>query len=469
MSESRENRWLLWLVAIGFFMQTLDSTIVNTALPSMAINMGESPLRMQSVVISYMLTVALLMPASGWLADRFGTRRVYLAAIILFTLGSLACAQSQSLWQLVVARVIQGIGGAMLLPIGRLAVLRAFPRAQFLAAMSFVTIPGLVGPLIGPTLGGWLVVYASWHWIFLINIPIGIVGAIATARFMPAFFGAERQRFDIHGYLLLAFAMVTISVSLDGLAELGLKTVVVTLLLVAGLAAICVYVLHAGRSERPLFSLSLFHVRTYTIGVWGNLFARIGAGAVPFLIPLMLQISLGFSPLEAGLMMLPTAIAGLAAKSWVSPLIRRFGYRQVLVVNTFLTGLMIMSFALFSPQEPLWLRIVQLAVFGAVNSIQFTAMNTLALKDLETSQASEGNGLLSMIMQLSMSLGVAAAGAMLGAFSDYFGRAEAGTALQAFQVTFACVGVITAISAWIFWQLDPNDRECSEAGPTELE
>ncbi|HEY6894376.1 MAG TPA: MFS transporter, partial [Rhodanobacteraceae bacterium] len=216
------NNPLLWLVALGVFMQMLDSTIVNTALPSMAAGLGESPLRMQSVVIAYALTMAMLIPASGWLADRLGTRRVFFAAITLFTFGSLLCAYSHTLGQLVGSRVVQGVGGAMLLPVGRLAVLRSFPRGEFLRAMSFVTLPGLIGPLIGPTLGGWLVEIASWHWIFLINLPVGIIAGTATLLLMPDA-KSEVARFDIVGYLMLSFSMVAISLSLDGLSELGLR------------------------------------------------------------------------------------------------------------------------------------------------------------------------------------------------------------------------------------------------------
>src|SRR3982751_2979143 len=236
-AEEKSLRMLLWLVAIGFFMQTLDATIVNTTLPAMARSFGESPLRMQSVVVAYSLTMAMLIPASGWIADRFGTRRVYVGAIVLFVLGSVACALSGNLMQLVAARVVQGMGGAMLLPVGRLAVLRAFPRERFLQAMSFIAIPGLVGPLIGPTLGGWLAQAASWHWIFLINVPVGVIGVLATLRFMPAPVPVAVGRFDLAGYLMLAFGMAAVSLALDGLSGLGLRQASVLFLMIFGLAS----------------------------------------------------------------------------------------------------------------------------------------------------------------------------------------------------------------------------------------
>jgi EmrB/QacA subfamily drug resistance transporter len=449
---------LLWLVAIGFFMQTLDSTIVNTALPSMARSLNESPLRMQSVVIAYALTMAILIPASGWIADRIGVRRAYFGAILVFVIGSLACALSSSMTQLIVARVVQGAGGALLLPVGRLAVLRAFPREQFLKAMSFVAIPDLIGPLIGPTLGGWLSEEVSWHWIFLINIPIGFIGALATLRYMPRDAKQERTRFDATGYLLIAVGMASISISLEGLGELGLHRAFVVLLLVFGLANLAAYWLHAARTPAPLFSPELFQVRTYAVGLIGNLFARLGTATMPFLVPLLLQVSLGFSPLQAGLTMIPVTMAALSMKRAVTPLIARFGYRNVLVTNTVLVGAMIASFSLTTPEQPVWVRVVQLFFLGAVNSLQFTAMNTVALKDLDARSASSGNGLLSVVQMLSMSLGVAAAAALLTTFNGILPDPGHAQALRAFQATFLSIGIMTCASAWIFWQLSPEIR-----------
>lgn len=455
---------LLWLVAVGFFMQTLDSTIVNTALPSMARDLGESPLRMQSVVIAYALTMAILIPASGWIADRLGVRLAYFIAIVVFVLGSLGCALSSSMRELVLARIVQGAGGALLLPVGRLAVLRAFPKDEFLSAMSFVAIPGLIGPLIGPTLGGWLSEAISWHWIFLINLPIGALGALATWRYMPKDAEHRGGRFDMTGYLLIAVGMAAISVSLEGLGELGMQRAIVLVLLVFGLASLCAYWLHAARAPRPLFSPALFRIRTYSIGLLGNLFARLGIASMPFLVPLVLQVSLGFSPLEAGLTMLPITLAALAMKRFVTLLIERFGYRTVLVTNTVLVGTMIASFALVTPEQPVWLRALQLFALGAVNSLQFTAMNTVALKDLERELASSGNSLLSVVQMLAMSLGVAAGAALLATFSGTLG-----TALRAFQASFLFIGIMTCASAWIFWQLSPDIRSTTtEEEPVEI-
>ncbi len=459
VSVNARHRPLLWLAAMGFFMQALDSTIVNTALPAMAASLGESPLRMQSVIIAYVLTMAIVIPASGWLADRFGTRKVFFSAILLFTIGSVLCASASGLHMLVIARIIQGVGGAMLLPVGRLALLRALPREEFLPAISFITVPGLIGPLIGPTLGGWLVQQLSWHWIFLINVPIGIIGGIATLRYMPDLFG-ERHPFDVTGYLFLTVGMVALSMALDGLSELGLPHTMILVLLVFGLISLTTYWLHAGRKGADaLFSLKLFTVTSYRIGILGNLFARIGSSSMPFLLPLLLQVCLGHSPAEAGMMMIPISLAAMLAKPATTRIIGRFGYRQVLLVNTVLVGISIMSFALTTTAEPAWLRILHMGLFGFVNSMQFTCMNTLTLKDLDSSLASSGNGLLSMIMMLAMSLGVASAGAVLSGFSEIMSH---GNPLPAFHSTFIMVGLITAASAWIFSQL-PFD----EPVPTE--
>ncbi|WP_322107232.1 multidrug transporter subunit MdtD [Paraburkholderia sp. J41] len=460
--SERKLTVMLWLVATGFFMQTLDSTIVNTALPAMAQSLGELPLRMQSVVIAYSLTMAVMIPVSGWLADKLGTRRVFLGAILVFTVGSLLCASAHTLNQLVLSRVAQGVGGAMLLPVGRLAVLRTFPAERYLPALSFVAIPGLIGPLIGPTLGGWLVQIASWHWIFLINVPVGVAGCVATFIFMPDSRNPDTPRFDLPGYLLLVTGMVTISFALDGRSELGINEATVLVLLIVSLAAFVAYGLHAVRTPKPIFSLDLFKIHTFSVGLLGNLFARIGSGAMPYLIPLLLQVALGYTPFEAGLMMLPTAAAGMFSKRLVTSLIMRYGYRSVLVSNTVLVGLMMASFSLSTPAEPLWMRIAQLALFGAVNSMQFTAMNTLTLKDLGTGGASSGNSLFSLVQMLAMSLGVTVAGALLTTFAGLIHRATEANTIPAFHATFICVGIITAASSWIFAQLSPEVRRTAK-------
>jgi EmrB/QacA subfamily drug resistance transporter len=407
--------------------------------------------------------MAVMIPVSGWLADKLGIRRVFLSAILVFTVGSLLCANAHTLTQLAVWRVVQGVGGAMLLPVGRLAVLRALPSERYLAALSFVAIPGLIGPLIGPALGGWLVKIASWHWIFLINVPVGLIGCIATFIFMPDSRNPDTPKFDMKGYLLLVFGMVAITFALDGRTEFGFAHATTLVLLLLSLACFVAYGLHAVRAPQPIFSLDLFKIHTFSVGLLGNLFARIGTGAMPYLIPLLLQVSIGYSAFQAGMMMLPVAAAGMSSKRLVTTLIMKYGYRRVLVTNTVVIGVAMASFGLTTADQPLWLRLVQLAFFGGVNSMQFTAMNTLTLKDLRTEGASSGNSLFSLVQMLAMSLGVTVGGALLATFSGLLPRVTEANSLPAFHATFLCVGIITAGTAWIFAQLSPDIRSPGES------
>jgi EmrB/QacA subfamily drug resistance transporter len=461
-------RWLPWVVAIAFFMQSLDGTILNTALPAMARDLAENPLRMQSVVIAYMLTVALLIPGSGWIADRFGTRKVFFTAILLFSLGSLACALSHTLNMLVLSRVLQGLGGALMLPVGRLVVLRAYPRSELVRILGFVTVPGLLGPLIGPTLGGWMVQYLTWHWIFLINLPVGAIGCWAIWKILPDLRGSTRVAFDFPGFLLFGAAMVLITIAMEGLGELHLPHLRVMLLLFAGMACLAAYWLRAGHIDHPLFSPTLFRTRSFAVGILGNLFARLGGGALPFLVPLLLQVALGYSPSDAGMSMIPLAAAAMVAKSLAKRLIERFGYRVILTANTVLLGLLLASLGLVTPATPYALLLVQLSLLGAVNSMQFTAMNTVTLIDLDDSSASSGNSLLSVVAQLAMSLGVACAGALLGGFATSVG-VDGTTTLEAFQLTFATIGVMTMLAAAIFAQLSNKPSGGTPRQEAEIE
>jgi EmrB/QacA subfamily drug resistance transporter len=449
-SQNNSDKILLWLVAAGFFMETLDGTIVNTALPSMAKALNESPLYMQSVIIAYALTLAVLIPVSGWLTDRFGIRRVYIGAITIFTIGSVFCAISQTLPQLVLSRVIQGMGGSMLMPVGRLAILRNFPGTKYLPAISFVAIPALIGPLVGPTLGGWLVEFASWHWIFLINLPIGLVLAIMTQKAMPQDEFEHNRSFDLVGFFQISAFMISVSFALDGMSGLNFSYGLVLLLFVFGLAALAGYVLHAQKVKSPLISPGLFKERTYSIGILGNMFARLGSSGMPFMVPLFFQLCLGYSPLQAGLSMIPLSASAIVAKRFVAPMVGRFGYRKFLMSNTIISGLTIGTFALINPGGPKWFQILHLFFFGIFNSMQFTAMNTLTLKDLDRKMASDGNALFSMVQMLAMSFSVAAAGSLLTTFLHHYNK------LDAFHGAFLSLGALTCTSAWIFAQLNKD-------------
>jgi len=450
--KARSMAGLPWIAAMAFFMQALDATILNTALPAIAQSLNRSPLAMQSAIISYTLTVAMLIPASGWLADRFGTRRVFMLAVSLFTLGSLACALSSSLGMLVIFRVVQGIGGAMMMPVARLALLRAYPRSELLPVLNFVTMPGLIGPILGPVLGGVMVTWASWHWIFLINIPIGIAGLFYARKYMPNF-TTPRRGFDMRGFFLFGLSLVLFSCGMELFGEKIVASWIALSVIVTGLLLLLAYIRHARRHPTPLIALPMFKTRTFSVGIAGNLASRLGTGCVPFLMPLMLQVGFGYPALIAGCIMAPTAMGSILAKSAVTQVLRRFGYRNTLVGITVIIGVMIAQFALQSPAMPLWMLILPLFVLGMAMSTQFTAMNTITLADLNDENASSGNSMLAVTQQLSISLGVAVSAAVLR-FDEGFENANT---VEQFHYTFITMGVVTLISASVFMLLKAKD------------
>lgn len=450
--KARSMAGLPWIAAMAFFMQALDATILNTALPAIAQSLNRSPLAMQSAIISYTLTVAMLIPASGWLADRFGTRRVFMLAVSLFTLGSLACALSSSLGMLVIFRVVQGIGGAMMMPVARLALLRAYPRSELLPVLNFVTMPGLIGPILGPVLGGVMVTWASWHWIFLINIPIGIAGLFYARKYMPNF-TTPRRGFDMRGFFLFGLSLVLFSCGMELFGEKIVASWIALSVIVTGILLLLAYIRHARRHPTPLIALPMFKTRTFSVGIAGNLASRLGTGCVPFLMPLMLQVGFGYPALIAGCIMAPTAMGSILAKSVVTQVLRRFGYRNTLVGITVIIGVMIAQFSLQSPSMALWMLILPLFVLGMAMSTQFTAMNTITLADLNDENASSGNSMLAVTQQLSISLGVAVSAAVLR-FYEGFDNANT---VEQFHYTFITMGAITLISASVFMLLKAKD------------
>lgn len=473
--SAREKRILPWLAAVGFFMQALDATILNTALPTIAADFHESPLQMQAAIISYMLTVAMLIPASGWLADRFGTRNVFVFSIVLFSLGSFFCAESTSLSQMVLARILQGVGGALLVPVGRLTILRVFPKAEFLRAMSLVVIPGLIGPLLGPLLGGLLVEHASWPWIFLINLPIGGIGCLLAFFFMPNI-REQTGAFDWKGYLFFSSGIVLLSIAIQHLSEPDSPWLKFLLFGTPGCIGLYAYFWHSQRKPHALFSRKLFRITSFRIGILGNLIARLGSGAMPFLTPLFLQVALGFNPTHAGLTMIPIALGAMSTKLLANRVVLRFGYRAILMVNTLLLGALIAGFSSVSNSTPYPLLLLYLALMGVFNSLQFTAMNTLTLSELEREEASSGNSLLSVVMQLSMSLGVAVSATL---FSWFYGshaslRGLQATSLQhaeilsAFHDTYITVGCLSMLATLIFRQLPQKTPSLASAEATPV-
>lgn len=446
---------LPWLAAIAFFMQSLDNTILNTAIPTIAESLNTTPLAMRATIVSYALTVAMLIPISGWLADRFGTKKIFIIAVSLFTLGSLFCALSNNLTLLVISRIIQGVGGAMMMPVSRLAILRAYPRNELLGILNFIAIPGLVGPVLGPLLGGWLVTYLTWHWIFLINLPIGLIGIFYAKRHMPDFIMPKRK-FDYSGFLLFSFSLVFMSVGIGLVAEELIPLYASALIIVSGFALLFLYVVHAKTDDQPLIRLSLFSSRIYSIGILGCIISRLGISCIPFLMPLMLQTGFGYTPLESGLMMAPMAVGSLTAKSVVSKILGWFGYRSTLIVVTLSLGVMIALFSLQTPDLPLWLFIVPLFFNGVLMSMQFTSLNTLTLGSLDNDHASEGNSVMAVTQQLSISFGIGISAAVYSLYSFIpLGQ----NVIDYFHYTFITMGLITFVSAVIFMLLKRHDGD----------
>lgn len=450
---TRDMLGLPMIAGASFFMQSLDSTILNTAIPAIAADLHQSPFSMQLAIIGYTLTVALLIPLSGWVADRFGTRRTYLASVAVFALGSLLCALSTTLPMLVASRVVQGVGGAVMMPISRLTLMRAYRRDDFVQAFNFISIPGLIGPILGPILGGWLVTYATWHWVFLINLPIGLVGFVYGYRIMPDF-RAPRGRFDGLGFADIGLGLLAMTAGLELAGGHASSTLGAVVLVAAGFAFLAGYVRHARRAPYPLIGLGVFKTRTFAVGIAGNVVARLGIGSIPFLVPLLLQVGLGYPADVAGLLLLPSALGSLLTKTFVLKVLYRVGYRRTLLFLTLSIGVVFALLSLQRPGWPLIVLVVPLFIQGMLMSAQFTAMNTITLGDLPPEHASDGNSLLSVTQNLSISFGVAISTAVLRVFS-----ASSGGPLPALRATFIAVGIITALAALVFILLRPHDGD----------
>lgn len=450
------------IMATSIFMQMLDSTILNTALPSIAESLNESPLNMQNAIISYVLTLALFMPASGFLADKFGTRKTFILSLVLFSLGSVFCSLSQDLTQLVVSRVIQGLGGALMTPVGKLAMIKTYKKNELVKALNYAIIPALIGPVLGPLLGGYLVDYLSWHWIFIINIPFGIAGIILGMKYMPDYHSGETH-FDLKGFLIFAAASLLLSVSLELFGNTQNITPIL-MIFILGFLLFYFYYRHAKKATNPLFPLNLFQVRTFRVGIVGNMVTRLGISSVPLLLPLMIQIAYGGSAVISGWIVAPMALTAMFGKNYVIRILNRFGYRKTLYYNTIILGILIVFLAVPGVADSLYWFVPIIALMGFFNSIQFTSMNTISIADLRNFHTSSGNSLLSVNQQLAVGFGISLGLLILNIFETQTNLIS-GEIHNAFRYTFLTIGLLTILSSNVFKRLhfaDGNNMKTVE-------
>jgi EmrB/QacA subfamily drug resistance transporter len=453
---------LIWLVSAAFFMQALDSTIVNTAVPAIADALKESPLNMRSALTSYVLTLAILIPASPWLCDRFGTRRVFGVAISTFAIGSLLCGISQTLPELVLARVLQGCGGAALMPVGRYVLVRSIDKRDFVQVMSTVATFGLLGSVLGPLLGGALVQYTSWRLIFLINVPVGIVGLWLNHREMPEYRLDTAHRFDLLGFILFAASSALLLAASEFAADQNIRWIEMGSLVALAIVFAVAYVWHSHRTAYPVADLTLLRIRSVWVSLSGNLLTRLGVSGMFLLIVLFLQVGCGWSPLMAGLMMVPQALGSICAKWFVNRMLIRFGYRRLLFANTLAVALSIALFALLGPNTPMVLIALLVFVYGGFMGMQYTVMNTLIYTDLDVKYASMASSMASTTQYLSMSFGIAMATLLMQGLLHGQGSHAY---VVAFRWTVIVLAVVTAVASRVFARLEKAPAATVPATP----
>jgi len=433
------------IVAAAMFMEQLDGTVLATALPAMAQNFHVGPLHMNVALTSYLLSLGVFIPASGWAADRFGSRTIFRTAIALFTFGSVLCAQSVSLPMLVASRVLQGLGGAMMMPVGRLVLLRTVARQDLVRAMSWVMVPGLIGPVVGPPLGGFFVTYLSWHWIFYINVPIGIVGFVLVSLFIEDVREDARKKFDWVGFLLSGVSLSCLMFGFELLSRGVVSGVQGGSVLGVGAGAWALYMWHAHRVAHPVLDVRLMRVPSFAISVWGGSFTRITAGALPFLLPMMMQLGFGLSALQSGLITFASAAGSMLMKASAAPILRRFGFRNTLIWNGVIATGFLMSTAFLRPGWPLGIMYALIFAGGFFQSLQFTAYNTVAYADIPARLASAATSFYTTFQQLTMSAGICVAAAVLAVSMRVQGHAHPG--LGDFSVAWVVVAVISLVAS----------------------
>ncbi|MER9344799.1 DHA2 family efflux MFS transporter permease subunit [Mesorhizobium sp. M0601] len=449
---ARQARRVALIVAVAFFMQLLDSTIISTSLPQMGESFGVPAVAMSIGITVYMLTMAVFVPLSGWVADRFGARNIFLVAIALFTLASLVCGISQNLAEFVAARAVQGLGSALMTPVGRILVLRNAPKSELLNATALITWPALFAPVVGPVLGGFITTYLSWHWNFFINIPLGVAGLALVARFIPGDREAGAKPLDWPGFLLTSVGLAAMLYGLERIAHPEEGVLPTVALLGTGILVGWLAVRHLQRANHPLLDLTAFKVQTFAISTLsaGTIF-RIAINATPFLLPLLFQVGFGLSPVDAGMMILAYFLGNLGMKAVTTPMLRRFGFRSVLIVNGVIASLSIMACAALSPQTPQALVVVLMLIAGLSRSMQFAALNTLAFADVASPQRSSAATLSSMLQQMAMLFGVAVAAALLNL--SQIARGAAAVDLVDFRLAFVAIGAIGLVASCRFLAL----------------
>jgi EmrB/QacA subfamily drug resistance transporter len=459
MNATAAKRYLPWVVATTLFMEQLDSTVVNTAIPAMAASLQVTPLSLKAVVTSYILSLAVSIPISGWMADRFGTRRVFMTAIAIFTFASVLCGLSVNSPMLVAARLLQGFGAAMMMPVGRLTIVRTYPKSELLAAMNFVIIPALIGPLLGPTIGGLIVHWLTWRDIFFINIPVGLVAMFLAHRYMPDYREDQTRPLDFIGLVLFGTGIALLSWLLEVFGEHKLDVTSAAVLLFIACALLVAYVLHAKDAPFPLLRLSLFKIRTFRVSVLGGFVTRIGVGGLPFLLPLLYQLGLGLPAWQSGLLMMPSAAAAMGMKVISARVLGRFGYRQVLTVNTLLIGLTISMFSLVKDGTPLYAIVAISLCLGFFNSLQFSSMNSIAYADVDGPNSSMASTMASSMQQLSMSFGLAAGSLVTGWYLGDLPQSNRVALTSALHHAFLTLAILTVLSSFTFWTLRKTDGD----------
>ena len=442
------------IIATALFMENMDGTVISTSLPAIARDLHQDPIVLKLALTSYMMTLAMFIPASGWIADRFGARTVFCSAIVAFTLGSILCGASTSLPTLIAARVFQGLGGAMMVPVGRLVLLRTVPKSDLVNALAYLTVPALLGPVTGPPLGGFITTYFNWRWIFWINVPIGLLGVLLSLRFIDDLRQEEAPRFDFKGFVLSGLGLLGL---ISGLSLIGRGMAPaweVAMQIVVSLALLAAYARHAGLNEDAILDLRLLKIPTFFSGVVGGLLFRIGIGALPFLLPLLLQIGFGLTPFESGSLTFATALGAITMKFTASSALRWLGFRRTLIVNALISGAFMASYALFRPTTPHWLIFLALLAGGFFRSLEFTALNAISYADIDQPRMSRATSFASVSQQMSGAVGVAVAAICIQIIQTGFG--DQLLVARDLSTAFVLVAIVSTLSVLVFVRLKPD-------------